>query len=53
LVMWGLRGLWRFNPGWLNRCAEKHFKQFSSVDAGVPNVTTYIALLAHAERPSI
>ena len=22
-AMWGSRGLWRFNPCWLNRCAEK------------------------------
>jgi SAM-dependent methyltransferase len=49
---WGFRGLWRFNPGWLNRCADKYFKQYSIVDVGVPDNTTYIALLVHAERPS-
>ena len=49
----GLRALWRFNPCWLNHCAEKSFKQYSIVDAGVPNNTTYIALLVHARRPSL
>jgi SAM-dependent methyltransferase len=39
-AMWCLRGLWRFNPSWLNRCADK----YSIVDAGVPNNPTYIAL---------
>jgi len=49
---WGLRGLWRFNPSWLNRCADKYFKKYSIVDAAAPNNTTYIGLLMHAERPS-
>ena len=49
----GLRALWRFNPCWLNHCAEKYFKQYSVVDAGVRNNTTYIALLVHARRPSL
>ena len=51
-VMWGLRGFWRINPGWLNRCADKYFKQYSVVDAGATTDTTYIALLVQAERPS-
>jgi hypothetical protein len=51
-VMWGLRGFWRFNPSWLNRCADKYFKKYSVVDAGVAYNTTYIALLIYAERPS-
>jgi len=50
-AMWGLRGLWRYNPAWLNRCAERYFQQYSIVDAGAPSNTTYIALLVHAERP--
>jgi SAM-dependent methyltransferase len=49
---WCLRGLWRFNPSWLNRCANKYFKKYSIVDATAPNNTTYIGLLMHAERPS-
>ncbi len=49
---WGLRALWRFNPGWLNHCADKYFDKYSVVDSGVPNNPTYIALLIHAERPS-
>jgi SAM-dependent methyltransferase len=48
---WGLRGLWRFNPSWLNRCADKYFKKYSIVDAGVPNNPMYIGLLMYAERP--
>ena len=52
LATWALRVLWHFNPSWLNRCADKHFKKYSIVDAGLPYNTTYIALLMHAERPS-
>jgi SAM-dependent methyltransferase len=47
---WGLRGLWRLHPSWLNRCADKYFKKYSIVDASAPNNTTYIGLLVHAER---
>jgi SAM-dependent methyltransferase len=50
-AMWGLRGLWRLDPSWLNRYADKYFRKYSIVDAAAPNNTTYIGLLAHAERP--
>lgn len=50
-LTWGLRGLWRFNPSWLNRCADKYFDKYSIVDAGVPNNPMYIALLMYAKRP--
>ena len=50
-ILWGFRGLWRFDPCWLNRCADKYFKRYGIVDAGVPDNHVYIALLMHAERP--
>jgi SAM-dependent methyltransferase len=53
LATWGLRGLWRLNPSWLNHCAEKYYKEFNIVDAETPNNRTYIALLVHAERPAL
>ncbi len=51
-ALWGLRGLWRFYPSWLNHCADKYFKKYSVVDAEIPKNTMYIALLMHAVRPS-
>jgi SAM-dependent methyltransferase len=48
---WGLRGLWRLNPSWLNQCADKYYRRYGLVDAEASNNTTYIALLVHAERP--
>jgi SAM-dependent methyltransferase len=52
-AMWGLRGLWRVKPSWLNHSADKYYKEYSVVDAEAPNNTTYIALLMHAERPAL
>jgi SAM-dependent methyltransferase len=52
-ALWGLRELWRFDQSWLNRCADKYFNRYSIVDAGVPDNRVYIALLMHAERPSV
>jgi SAM-dependent methyltransferase len=49
---WGLRRLWRLNPGWLNRCADRYYKEYGIVDAAAPNNSTYIALLLRAERPA-
>jgi SAM-dependent methyltransferase len=46
-----IRRVLRSNPGWLNQCADKYFKEYSIMDAEAPNNTTYIALLMHAERP--
>jgi SAM-dependent methyltransferase len=53
LATLGLRGLWRLNPSWLNRCADRYFKEYSIVDATLPYNTTYIALLMHVERPAL
>ena len=50
-ALWGFRGLWRFDPCWLNRCADKYFKRYGIVDARVPDNKMYIAILVHAERP--
>jgi SAM-dependent methyltransferase len=50
---WGFRRLWRFDPSWLNRCADKYFKKYGTVDAEAPDNNAYIALLMHAERPAL
>jgi SAM-dependent methyltransferase len=50
---WCFRILWRFNPSWLNRCADKYFKTAGVVDAEMPDNKTYIALLMQAERPAL
>jgi len=49
--LWGLRGLWRVAPGWLNRAADKYFSQEAVVDAKDPTAILYVALLVHATRP--
>ncbi len=52
-AVWGIRGLWRFDRTWLNRCADKYFKKYGIVDAEAPDSNAYIALLMHAERPAL
>jgi SAM-dependent methyltransferase len=52
-ALWGFRGLWRFDQCWLNRCADKYFKRYGTVDAETPDNKMYIALLMHAERPNV
>lgn len=49
----GLHRLWRLRPCWLNRCADRYFKNCSIVDASEAKHTMYIALLMHAERPPL
>ena len=51
-LTWVLRRILRSNPGWLNQCADKYFKECSIMDTETPNNTTYITLLMHAERPA-
>lgn len=51
-AMWMLRGLRRIAPGWLNRAADRHFKEYSIADSTAPGANLYIALLIHARRPA-
>lgn len=51
--LWIFRGLWRLSRSWLNRSADRYFAMHGAVNAEVPDTTTYIALLVHAERPHV
>ena len=50
--MWGLRGLWRISPGWLNDVADRYFGNHGVVDASDPAATLYVALLVSARKPT-